>query len=155
MNGRLIALGAGMLVLAVWLARPAQVTPPEALGPATAVERPRPGASASSAPPKRLARDPFRYRDDTPAHVEPVAPFRPREAVATPVPATAPAISLSGFVRRGPQLKAVLSVAGTTLVVGAGEAAEGYSVVSIDEDVGVRVRTPTGEELLLRPTGER
>jgi len=54
-------------------------------------------------------------------------------------------------VRRRGELKAVLFVAGTTLVAAAGESAEGYRVLSVDEDAGVRVRGPAGEELLLRP----
>jgi hypothetical protein len=60
-------------------------------------------------------------------------------------------VRLSGFVRQGGQLKAVLSVYGTTVLAGAGEAAEGYRVIAVDEDAGVRVRAPSGEELLLRP----
>jgi hypothetical protein len=49
----------------------------------------------------------------------------------------------------------VLSVAGTTVVVAPGESADGYRVLSVDEDAGVRLRSPSGEELLLRPAGTR
>jgi hypothetical protein len=65
--------------------------------------------------------------------------------------AAAEPLRLSGFVRQGSRLKAVLVVEGATVLAGVGEAAEGYQVLSVDEDAGVRLRAPSGEELLLRP----
>jgi hypothetical protein len=155
MSGRLAALATLVTLLAVWLARLAQVTPmPETFSPARASRPDPPPAFAS--PPPRLTRDPFRYADEPAARVPTVAPptSRSPEPVAAPLAAPEP-IRLSGFVRRGAELKAVLWVAGTTVVVAAGESAEGYRVISIDEDAGVRVRAPSGDELWLRPSSAR
>lgn len=156
MSGRLLALATFAALLAVWLARSAQIAPmPEAASMGRA-ELPRPRAAASAAAAPRLLRDPFRYLDEPAARVEPLLPAaRPTpEPVASPSAVPEP-IRLSGFVRRGAELKAVLWVAGTTVVAAPGESAEGYHVISIDEDAGVRVRAPSGEELLLRPAGAR
>jgi len=156
MSGRLLALATFAALLAVWLARSAQIAPmPEAASMERA-EPPRAPAAASAPPPPRLLRDPFRYLDAPTARVEPVL----RAARPTPEPVASPSavpepIRLSGFVRRGAELKAVLWVAGTTVVAAPGESAEGYRVISVDEDAGVRVRAPSGEELLLRPAGAR
>lgn len=155
MSGRLLALATFVALLAVWLARSAQIAPQP--GPA-GMQRVEPLRSPrlTPAPPPRLSRDPFRYAAAPAARGEPVLPAaRPTpEPVASPA-AVPEAIRLSGFVRRGAELKAVLWVAGMTVVAATGESAEGYRVISIDEDAGVRVRAPSGEELLLRPAGAR
>jgi len=156
MNRRLAALAVVLTALAAWFARSAQVTP-FGNGPVGArAARPQPPAPATTAASSPLTRNPFRYADEPlaraaagPAVVRPSAPPPPLVA-PTPEP-----IRLSGFVRRGGELKAVLFVAGTTLVLAAGESAEGYRVLSVDEDAGVRVRGRAGEELLLRPSAAR
>jgi hypothetical protein len=152
MSRGLAALAIALTVLAAWFARSAQVAP-FGYGPLGArAARPQPPASAPTVPEGPLARNPFRYVDEPAAR----APSGPAVVRATPPPPPAAAptpepIRLTGFVRRGGELKAVLFVAGTTLVAAAGESAEGYRVLSVDEDAGVRVRGPAGEELLLRP----
>ena len=44
---------------------------------------------------------------------------------------------------------------GETIVLASGESAGGYTVVAIDEDEGVRVRTPDGSTIVLVPTPDR
>jgi hypothetical protein len=155
MSGRLVALAIAMALLAVWLARPSAVAPPiEGRAPRPERRQPTPAAEAPAPP---LTRDPFRYADAPVARVEFALPIARRtpEPAATPVAPPPERIRLSGFVRRGGELKVVLWIAGTTLVAAAGETADGYRVISIDEDAGVRVRAPSGDELLLRPSGAR
>jgi hypothetical protein len=102
--------------------------------------------------PERLVRDPFRYAERPAPPVAP--PPRVARVVEAPRPTPEPIspVRLVGFVRRGDNLRAVLSVRGATTVVGAGDDAEGYRVMAVDED-GVRLRTPTGDELVLKPAG--
>jgi hypothetical protein len=158
MNGRLAALGIALLGLAVWFALSAQVTRPADFGGGPRAARPAPPPPAApSLPPERLTRNPFRYADEAPARAAPSAPAPARSPApaATLPPPTPEPVRLSGFVRRGGELKAVLSVGGTTLVVAVGESAEGYRVLSVDEDAGVRLRGRSGEEMLLRPAPAR
>jgi hypothetical protein len=156
MNGRLVALALAVALVAVWLARSTPVAP-IAEGVGARPPRSQAPSVVPEAPPPPLTRDPFRYADEPAARVEPPmqSARRSSEPLATPVPPAPERIRLSGFVRRGKELKAVLWIAGTTLVAAAGESAEGYRVISIDEDAGARVRAPSGEELLLRPPGAR
>jgi len=146
---RLVVPAAAVLAVGLWMARdgrladpgPARPTP----APATLVSQPVP---APSVPP--LRRDPFRFASDE-SGVSPDLPageWAPR-APAAPAPTPAPSIRLSGFVRRGGQIRAVLSVPGGPLILGAGEEAEGYRVLEIDEEAGVRVRLPDGQEIKL------
>jgi hypothetical protein len=150
-----LAPAIALALLALWLARPSAVSAPVDGAAHRQERRQPPPAAEAKAPP--LTRDPFRYADAPVARVEPAPPpsRRPPEPAATPLPPPPERIRLSGFVRRGGELKAVLWIAGTTLVAAAGETAEGYRVISIDEDAGVRVRAPSGDELLLRPSGAR
>ncbi|PYQ48893.1 MAG: hypothetical protein DMF78_20115 [Acidobacteria bacterium] len=113
--------------------------------PARAVEPP-----AVTVPP---ARNVFEYADQRP----PLAAAPSATSAATPVPTVAPAASpspalrLVGLVRHGGQLKAALAVFGETVVLGPGESAAGYTVISIDEEEGVRVRGPDGSAVQLTP----
>jgi hypothetical protein len=52
-------------------------------------------------------------------------------------------------VRRKGELKAALAILGDTVVLGRGESAAGYTVLSIDEEEGVRVQAPDGSTLQL------
>ena len=97
----------------------------------------------------------FEYDDREPAPPPPasLAPLMmppPLDLSTVPAPAVE-AVRLVGFVRRGGALRAALSLHGIVSVLGAGEQADGYSVLSVDEDTGVTVRTPEGEDLLLPP----
>jgi len=58
---------------------------------------------------------------------------------------------VAGLVRSGGQLKAALVVQGELTLAGKGERAGGYMVLDVDEESGVRVRGPGGEETVLPP----
>jgi hypothetical protein len=71
------------------------------------------------------------------------------------MPSPSPLVRLVGLLRRGGHVRAALAVAGETAVLGAGESAAGYTVVSIDEDDAVTLRTPDGSTIVLAAgTGE-
>jgi hypothetical protein len=118
---------------------------PQTAAPATASELP-----AAQAPAPRLLRDPFRYAEPVREPPRPAA-FDRHEPEPQPTPTPEAAVRLSGFVRSGGRLRAVLVLGGTVGVAAAGDALDGYRVLSVDEDAGVRLKTPAGEELLLSP----
>jgi hypothetical protein len=108
-----------------------------------------PGPAAALA-----ARNVFEYAD---GEARPAAPVPNMAAVAPPVipglvqppPAPSPLVRLVGLVRRGAQTRVALALAGDTIVLGAGESASGYTVISIDEEEGVRLRAPDGSTIVL------
>jgi hypothetical protein len=53
------------------------------------------------------------------------------------------------LIRQGEELQAVLSIHGVVVTAGAGEVVDGYEVLSVDEDAGVRLRDPAGAEVSL------
>jgi hypothetical protein len=134
-----------------------------------------PGPGASARPPERRAampakplsrapdpdlpwpaRDPFRYADERTAGESPPRPLNP---VAPPSVGSSPSPAASanplrfiGLVRTGRTLKAALSMWGETVVLGEGEEARGYRVLSVDEESGVRLKQPDGSELSLAPS---
>jgi hypothetical protein len=67
-----------------------------------------------------------------------------KEAASSPEP-----VRLIGLVRQGGRLRAVLAVSGEVDLAGPGEQAGEISVLSVDEDQGVRIRLPDGRELVL------
>ena len=69
-----------------------------------------------------------------------------------PMPAPSPLVRLVGLLRRGGRVRAALAISGETAVLAPGESAAGYTVVSIDEDEGVRLRAPDGSTIVLTPT---
>jgi hypothetical protein len=71
--------------------------------------------------------------------------------IAAPSPSPSPAVRLVGLLRRKGELKAALAILGETVVLAPGESAAGYTVVSIDEEEGVRVQGPDGGTLQLSP----
>jgi hypothetical protein len=132
---------------------------------------PRPEPSVPR-PPRRAAADPRPAPREMPVagapgrnvfeFVEPDAPPRvtapprpaPAPSVEAPAPAgpvAPPAVRLVGLVHRGGSVRAALSVRGNVVILGLGEEAEGYRVVSIDEDAGVRLAGPDGAEQVLAP----
>jgi hypothetical protein len=60
-------------------------------------------------------------------------------------------VRVVGLIRRAGGLQAALVVEGEMTVVGKGERAGGYTVLDVDDEAGVRLRTPGGGELLLPP----
>jgi len=144
----LVARGTGGR--AAWA--PLTPAPPPPRAPAPRAAAPRP-ALTPWAPTRNL----FEYADAprTPPPVmasDPTARPRASEAPA-PVAATPPALRVVGLVRRGGELKAALMLEGEMVLAGKGERAGGYNVLDVDEEKGVSVRGPGGEELLLPPPG--
>jgi len=153
MTGRLAAGLAIAAALSVWVWRSAGVGAPRAATPASAPARSSAPPSPGAAEPVRLSRDPFRYAD-APLVVREAAPAPPRPAPTPIAPIRNPdaAVRLSGFARQSGVLKAVLNLLGSVVVVGAGETVEGYRVLSVDEERGVRLLQPDGTEITLPPS---
>jgi hypothetical protein len=120
------------------------------------IPRPVRGAGETTAAIPPSLRNVFEYSDAAALPAMPVATravtTAPLPSVAPPEPSPSPLVRLVGLVRRGAQTRAALAVAGATVVLAAGESAAGYTVVTIDEDEGVRVRTPDGSSIVL-PAG--
>jgi len=97
-----------------------------------------------------LTRDLLRYQiDPEPRPVVPSADRAPLPEPPAPV-SLPPAERLVGFVRRGGQLLAALSLpSGETVVWGLGPQAAGYNVLAIDEERVARLRRPDGTEVTL------
>jgi hypothetical protein len=119
--------------------------------PARAISEPAAAPSAS-------LRNVFEYADGgvRAAGPPPLLAAPPAVAVASPVaPPAPPPVRLVGLLRRGGQVKAALSITGETYVLAAGESGGGYTIVAIDEDEGVRVKTPDGSTIVLAPAPDR
>jgi hypothetical protein len=153
---RLRALLAGLVLL---LAVSAILTTDAGRGaapPAAIVSPPAVLPSAPSKPPAMPGRNVFEYADDetpVPQTFEPVRP--PSEGQRSPdISPVSPmvAVRLIGFVRRASGLKAALALRGDVFVLAVGERAEGYVLLSADEDAGVRLEGPSGEVLTLPPS---
>jgi hypothetical protein len=153
----LLAVAGALAALSALLWRPSAsvVTPPGPRRTAPRTPRPVPGAPVAATIPDRNV---FEFAEAAPAR--PVAPARepePPPAVAPPSAVETAAgdiqpVRLIGLVHRGGGLRAALSILGNVVILGEGEEAEGYRVLSIDEEAGVRLRKPDGtEQSLARP----
>jgi hypothetical protein len=147
MRARVIVLALALGMMAAFLTRGAGPPPPSQRVPARMVTLPRQAVP----PPARVledTRDPFRYLDDSaPPPSRPVA-----TSPADPEPEPpAPALRLVGLIRQGGHLRAALSIHGMSVTAAVGEMVEGYTVLSVDEDDGVRLQDPSGTEILLGP----
>jgi hypothetical protein len=100
-----------------------------------------------STPPRRNV---FEYgeppRPPVMAYVEPMAPIATPAATAKPAP-----VKLVGLVQQGGGLRAALALDGEIVLGEKGQKVGGYTIVSIDEDIGVVLSGPDGETLELRP----
>jgi hypothetical protein len=97
------------------------------------------------------SRDVFRYADTpsaAPHPLRPVARATPPPAPEPPPPPT-PAARLVGLLSKGGTLQAAFSIDGVVWVAGPGEEVGGYTVLSLDEQSGVRLRGPDGGEVVL------
>jgi hypothetical protein len=108
----------------------------------------RPAAPAARGDTK-ITRNPFEYgggsvpRETRPPRT-PAPAGLPRE-VAEPTP---PRVRLVGVVRPpAGGARAALSVDGEVLLLAPGGSADGYTLLEILDDQGVRLRTPSGEEV--------
>ncbi|HET7295003.1 MAG TPA: hypothetical protein VFM88_21470 [Vicinamibacteria bacterium] len=66
-----------------------------------------------------------------------------------PVPPASAAVRLVGFVRQAGRLRVALVVEGESVLLGEGEAASGYELISADVNDGVRLKAPDGAELFV------
>lgn len=101
-------------------------------------------ADTAATPEAQLSRNIFEYGGGTPAPVR-AAP-RPPSVAARPSPTAEPPVKLVGIVRGAKGPRAALSIEGNVVVLAAGESADGYTVVGLDDE-GVRVQTPAGSEI--------
>jgi hypothetical protein len=141
-------LAAGLLLAALVLAgrsdRPSAAPSdprPSAMRPVAAPNAEPSGPVEET--PARPLRDLFRYADEAPA-------ARPAPAVAVarpPAPAASPepAVRLVGLVRQSGGLRAAIAIRGEVVLLRAGEAAEGWTLVALDE-AAARLRGPDGHE---------
>ena len=144
------AVLAAVVVLVAWDIRRGDVPSAPRASAASAGRAAGPGDGASGAAPARPGRDPFRYGFERPHDDVPYPePSRAADHPAATPEAPAP-LRLVGFIRQGGELRAALSVLGRVSLVGEGEAVDGYRLVAVEEDVGVRVRSPDGDEQELR-----
>ena len=117
----------------------------EGEGPAAGPPRSDPKADPLPSPP---ARDIFRYAETPSSPVRRMSVEPKVEATAEP-PAPPPALRLVGLVRRPEGLRAAVATASGVVIVGPGDLVLGHSVLSLDEDRGLRLRAPDGTELIL------
>jgi type IV pilus biogenesis protein PilP len=118
--------------------------------PARPASEPRPQA-ASEVPlapvdPSEI-RDVFRYAERAPMPMPRGAP-RPAPAASTPSPAS-DLPRLVGLVRREGRLLAAFSLGGGVVLAGAGDTADGLTVLDVTDE-GVRIRRKDGSEEQLR-----
>jgi len=164
-RARVLAVAAGAGLVIFYLLRTAGGSgpsdrPPE---PPRAARRLAPAAAEVSAGPATPLRNVFEYSGGMPRpggtapgpdlDIPRAAPVEP-PAEPSPI-ATPPAVRLVGLLRRGNTVKAALAISGETVVLGVGESALGYSVLSIDAEDGVQVRTPEGVTVVVGAEEER
>jgi hypothetical protein len=81
----------------------------------------------------------------------------PAPAPASPTPEagpTPPPLRLVGIVHRTGRLRAAVATPdGGVVIVGPGDQVAGFTVLGVDEDRGLRLRTPDGAEVSLVPGG--
>jgi hypothetical protein len=125
---------------------------PSAGAPATpgreeASPRPPPTEEPTAVP----ARDVFRYADAPSAAPHPLRPAARVTAPPTsePPPPPTPPVRLVGLLSKAGTLQAALSIDGEVWVAGLGEEVDGYTILSLDEQGGVRLRGPDGGEIVL------
>jgi hypothetical protein len=159
MRGRVIAAAALMAALALYLLREVGGPGPSSGGSdAARATPPVTLVGDASAAPSPTLRNVFEYvspASHPPASARSLAALAPVAPAALASPPGPPPLRLVGVLRRGAQVKAALAIMGETVVLASGESAGGYTVLAIDDDEGVRVRTPDGGTIVLVPTPDR
>jgi hypothetical protein len=149
MRARLV-LAVVLVVAAVllWWRAPGRAMAPVSRGAGNASARPGSNPAAPASPRASFSRDPFRFAEVGPANAARPAPTL---APATPSPDPPPPVRvrLMGLMRRAGVLRAALVVDGQVVLASAGETVDGFRVVSLDEEGGVRLRDPAGLEATL------
>jgi hypothetical protein len=149
MRRLLLGLAAALVLFALAM-RPGVGRDTASTGSRAAVPAsPPPAAREPTAEAAVPARDLFEYVDEN-------GPVAPGVGVPSTPPEAGPAetahgVRLIGFVRQGGAVRAALWVEGEVIVAGPGEGTSDLEVLSVDEDVGVRVRLGDGAERLLAP----
>ena len=157
-------LGAVMLV-GGWLLWGAQGAPrgatraiPSARTPARTASRVEPANAGATNP--ATPRNIFEFADaggnpriEAPPRARPSAITTPPPIADEAPPELEAPVRLVGVVLRGGKRKAALAIRGELAVLGTGESADGYTVLAIDEEDGVRLRGPDGEMTLTPPGG--
>ena len=158
MRVRLLGLGAGLALVFVILARgtggPTPAGRPRSPRLPVVAEGPTSSALEPDALPPPPARDIFRYAE-TPISAPRSSAMRPASAsiaapatLATPLPLP---LRLVGLVRRAEGLRAAVATSAGVALVGPGDTVAGYAVLAVDEERGLRLRGPDGEEHILEP----
>jgi hypothetical protein len=71
---------------------------------------------------------------------------------AAPAQAPPPVVRFVGLVRRPEGLRAAVATPSGVVIIGPGDVVLGYTVLSLDEDRGLRLRAPDGTEQVLAPS---
>jgi len=159
LTGRVLAGVLGLVVLGALLVRGtgrgAAWAPFPPL-PRPRVAAPRPSLPRPAATRFEPSRNVFQYADGATvagSSAPALAAGRgPHAMIPAPVATATPsAVRVAGLVRRGGQLKAALVLHGEMTLAGKGDRAGGYTVLEVDEESGVRLRGPNGEETVLPP----
>ena len=158
MRLRLLGLGVGLALLFAVLTRGAGGPPPAGEpSPARAPQATSdPGSSALEPDPlpPPPARDIFRYAETAVAAPRPSATRSVLATLAAPTtlaPRPALPLRLVGLVRRAEGLRAAVATSAGVVLVGPGDSVSGYTVVGVDEELGLRLRGPDLVELWLAP----
>jgi hypothetical protein len=141
----LVVVAALLLVVQTRASRPVVSDSPDP-GLRQADETARDSPEVASPP----ARNVFEYQTEASRVLRDPAPIPMSLAAPPPLtPAPPSPVRLIGLVTRANRLRAALLISGEMAVLGPGEQANGYAVVSIDEDLGVKLRDQQGIELTL------
>ncbi len=109
------------------------------------------GALVDRTAPAPVLRNVFEYGSRLVEGSRPSQAPPPPAMDPTPPPSQAPEpVRLVGIVSRGGSPKAALVIDGEVVVLATGQQAEGYTLLSIDSDTGVRVKGPEGHDLSLQ-----
>jgi hypothetical protein len=147
MIARLALLGVVLGVLWVVLSLAGDAgSPPPSVRPSASLATPEPEQPVS-APRVAPGRNLFRYGaasapyPETDLGIDEPIP----DASAVLLPTSRSRVRLVGLVRRGTVLMAALNVAGEVAVLAPGESVEGYTLLAVDEETGVRLGSRDGE----------
>jgi hypothetical protein len=142
-------LGLGLAIGLVAVA----VTPPRLPAPGPVAPSPTP-ASLSRATVSHpgtspeIPRNIFEYGSEPGARRTLAVSSEPEDTVETVAPSPPPErVRLVGIVSRAGKLRAALAIEGEIALLTPGDEADGYTLLSVDRDAGVRVRAPGGSEI--------
>lgn len=143
-----LALASALALSVVALTRGAGTVAPVEVAPFRAVSPPGPPRSPRPVEADAPLRNVFEYGAAPEARTAP-APARRRAFIppAAPPPSAAEPVRLIGVVDRGGEPRAALVIEGEVVVLSPGESGMGYTLLTVDGDVGATLTTPSGEEV--------